>query len=145
MTMEGAKEETGGTRVDQTEGGARETTGGTWSRRRQVRSRWPTVEPTEGGVMVEEGLMTPGGQPKEVEQVEVQPEVEMGEPMRQVDVEDLEGQGGVQGSGDQGRGGDPKVRYGAGATVDLGGVGGREELNGAGGMERGDAAGGAES
>ncbi len=39
MTEGGAKEETGGARVDQTDRGARETTGGTWSMWRQVRPR----------------------------------------------------------------------------------------------------------
>ncbi len=47
------------------EGGATEKTGG--ARRDQAGPRsqpglWPTVEPTDGGAMVEEGLTTPGGQ-----------------------------------------------------------------------------------
>ncbi len=37
--MEGAREETGGARADQMEGGARMETGGTWSRRSQAGPR----------------------------------------------------------------------------------------------------------
>ncbi|KAL0148620.1 hypothetical protein M9458_056060, partial [Cirrhinus mrigala] len=47
--------------------------------------------------MVEEGLMTPGGRPTAVEQVVVNPEGGVGEPVSQGDVEDLEGQGGAGG------------------------------------------------
>ncbi|KAL1254943.1 hypothetical protein QQF64_013004 [Cirrhinus molitorella] len=82
MMERGAREMTGGSRVDQPEGGARGKTGGIWRRRSQERPRpqprWrPTVEPTEGGAMVEEGLTTPGGRPTAAEQVVVEPEAEM--------------------------------------------------------------------
>ncbi len=61
--------------------GARKRTGGTWSRRSKVGPRpqpwWPpTVEPTEGGAMVEEGLPTPRGRPTMAEQVVVEPRAE---------------------------------------------------------------------
>ncbi|KAI2648546.1 Collagen alpha-5(VI) chain [Labeo rohita] len=122
------------------EGGAKEVTGGGWSRRSQVRPgpqpRWsPTVEPMEGGAMVEERLTTPWGRPTEAEQVVVIPD----------DPEDPEGPGGAQGSGDRGGGGDPEVRGGAGATEDRGCARGREEGHRAGGTERRGAAGGVES
>ncbi len=79
VEMEGAREETGGARADQMEGGARTETGGTLSRRSQAGPRpqsrwWPMEEPTEGGAMVEEWPPTPGGRPTAVEQVEVEPE-----------------------------------------------------------------------
>lgn len=58
-----------------------------------------TVEPMEGGSMVEEGLTAPGGQPTVAEQVVVEPKVEA---KSQDDTENLEGQGRTDGSSDQG-------------------------------------------
>ncbi len=79
QTVGGAREDQtgGGAREDQTGGGAREKTGR--SRRSQEGPRpqsrwWPTEEPTEGGAMVGEGLMAPGGRPTAAEQVEVEHE-----------------------------------------------------------------------
>lgn len=50
-----------------------------------------------------------------------------GEPQSLDDIEDLEGQGRRDGSGDRGTGGDPEGHSGARATEDQGGTGGREE------------------
>ncbi len=79
QTVGGARgDQTGrGAREDQMGGGAREKTGR--SRRSQEGPRpqsrwWPTEEPTEGGAMVGEGLMAPGGRPTAAEQVEVEHE-----------------------------------------------------------------------
>ncbi|KAL1276714.1 hypothetical protein QQF64_036337 [Cirrhinus molitorella] len=71
MMEGGARETTGGSRVDQPEGGAR-VPGETQAAVEMA----PTVEPTEGGAMVEEGLTTPGGWPTVAEQVVVESEAE---------------------------------------------------------------------
>ncbi|KAL1279444.1 hypothetical protein QQF64_026117 [Cirrhinus molitorella] len=133
--MEGGAREKTGTRVDQPEGGAREKTGGIWRRRNQERPRpqprqRPTVEPTEGGAMVEEGLTTPGGP---TDGSGAGGGARGGDRVAKIrgDTEDPGGQGGIGGTGDRGRGRAPEDRSGAGATEDKGGAGRRKEPKGA--------------
>ncbi|XP_058627969.1 PE-PGRS family protein PE_PGRS16-like [Onychostoma macrolepis] len=145
-------------RVEMMEGGGREEIGGTWSRRSQAGPRpqprrRPTVEATEGGAMVEEGLPTPGGLPTAVGTGGGEARGGDGEPVSQGDKEDprsrwhrggaTEDRGGAGGKeepdrarGTKGRGaaGGVESRGGGWLTTDQGGAGGTREPGGAGGL-----------
>lgn len=62
--------------------------------------------------------------------MEKEPRMEMESHRAVGDNEVLEGQGGADGSGDQGRGGDPEDHSGVGVTEDKGGAGGKEKPDG---------------